>query len=276
MPPERDITERIRLLSRKHSEIILGIGDDCAIVRPPGSKKDLVITTDLSIEGVHFHADASPAAAGAKALARGLSDIAAMGANPEYCFISLAAANKRIIDHFYRGLLSWDVPVAGGDLSRTDKIICDVTLVGSVPRDKALRRDGAKPGDGIYVSGPLGGFAARGYRIPPVPQPRVRFGLGLRGRASACIDLSDGLSRDLHRLCLASGVAAKLDEIPVAQGASLHDALHGGEDYELLFTAGKAVKGAVRIGAIVAGNVGAVSYRDKLLKPRAYDHFPRR
>jgi thiamine-monophosphate kinase len=287
---ELDLVRRIaRQAGAPGRGVLLGIGDDCAVFRVAGAKEDLLFTSDMTIEDVHFHRDTHPAdAVGWRALARGLSDIAAMGGEPRFCLVSLAAArwvDERWIDGFYRGLLRLvrrtGTTLAGGDLARAERTMCDVAVCGAVPRGKAIRRDGARPGDGIYVSGPLGGSSLglhkrRGaaWKRHAYPEPRLEFGQRLRGRATAAIDLSDGLSLDLHRLCLASGVAAALDDtIPMFPGAALEQALHGGEDYELLFTARTAVKGAIRIGTIRKGKPGRVEFRGKPLPPLGYDHF---
>jgi thiamine-monophosphate kinase len=274
-----DELELVRLIRRragKSSGLVLGIGDDCAIFRPrPG--EDLLFTTDQMIEGVHFRSDASAVEVGHRALARSLSDIAAMGGEPRFCLVSIAIPQKRgpaWIDGFYRGLMTlarrMKTPLAGGDLSRASSIYCDVMVCGAVPRGKALRRDGARPGDSVYVSGKLGKPWDR--RI----EPRLKLGQSLRGLATACMDLSDGLSLDLHRLCVESGVAAELDHVPIAKGSTLERALHVGEDYELLFTlpsGSRAPKGTTRIGSIVRGRKGKVGFRGKLLPPAGYNHF---
>ncbi|MBC7927718.1 MAG: thiamine-phosphate kinase, partial [Bryobacteraceae bacterium] len=145
---------------------------------------------------------------------------------------------------------------------------------GSLPRGTALRRDGARPGDTVYVSGPLGGNASRNYR--DIPRPRIDLGKRLRGSATACMDLSDGLSIDLYRLCLSSSTAALLDSLPVATGANEHQALHGGEDYELLYT-GPANLPGFRIGTITDGPTGGITLRGFPLTPElGYDHFSTR
>jgi thiamine-monophosphate kinase len=197
--PELDWIERLRRrVPAVRGELVLGIGNDCAIYQPRGASEDLLLSSDLMIEGVHFRRDeTSPAFIGHKSLARGLSDIAAMGGEPKLCLVSLAVPKTwaRNVDDFYRGLLRLarqaGTQVAGGDLSSADRIVIDVIVCGAVPKGTALRRDGAKPGEAIYVSGELGRSAKRGYRLRPVP--RLRLGRSLRGRASACIDLSDGL-----------------------------------------------------------------------------------
>ncbi len=273
---ELDIIEKIRRLGARGPHITLGIGDDCAIYRPRPNE-ELLFTTDQSIEGVHFLPDQPASIIGHNALARSLSDIAAMGGEPRFCLVSLAMPAERgdkFIDAFYRGLLALarqtKTVLAGGDLAHSDKIYCDVMVCGSTTRGKALQRSGARPDDLLYVSGRLGKPWGRRF------QPRLALGRALRGRATSCMDLSDGLSLDLHRLCLASGVAAVVDRIPILRGATLDRALHGGEDYELLFTLPprkSPPRGTTLVGTIVKGRAGAVEFQGRPLPPRGYDHF---
>jgi thiamine-monophosphate kinase len=254
------------------------IGDDCAVVQPPPNQ-DLLFTTDFSIEGVHFTRDLPAQQTGRRVVARSLSDIAAMGGRPLYCLISLALAewtDQRWIDLFYRGankLLSENkTKLAGGDISHAKQLICDVMICGTVGKGKALRRNGAKPGDIIYVSGPLGGWRHKREIIP-----RLDIGRKLIEKATACMDISDGLALDLHRLCVASGVAAEIASVPLVDGATVQQALHDGEDYELLYTAHPARRlPGIRIGAITKGTPGALHYRSKKLKPIGYDHLQHR
>jgi thiamine-monophosphate kinase len=257
---------------QKHAALI---GDDCAVI-PSTSSHDLLLKADLSIEGVHFTRESTAEAIGARAVARALSDIAAMGGTPLYCLISLALApwtNPLWIDGFYRAVLKLlkknKTALAGGDLSHADQLVCDVMLVGSVAKGKALLRSGARAGDAIYVSGPLGGWR---HKLTIIP--RLDFGRKLVGVATACMDISDGLALDLNRLSKASGVAAQLDAVPLVQGASIDQALHDGEDYELLYTAPPRVKvPGIRIGSITKGKPGALRYAGKVLKPIGYDHM---
>jgi thiamine-monophosphate kinase len=273
---EEELVEHIRRVAGRPKSLILGIGDDCAIYRPkPG--EDLLFTTDQVIEGVHFQANALPAAIGERALARSLSDIAAMGGTPKFCLVTLAVPKAKAenwIASFYAGLMKLakrtQTALAGGDLSHDSKVHCDVMVCGVVGRGKALRRDGARIGDQLFVSGHLG----KPWNLPI--EPKLALGRSLVGRATSCIDLSDGLSLDLRRLCLASGVCAEVDTVPVFKGATEDRALHGGEDYELLVTLppkSAPPRGTTRIGRIVRGEPGVVLLRGKPLAPRAYDHF---
>jgi len=297
---ESEILERLRRRVRvpRNSELITGIGDDCAIYRPRGSREDLVLTTDMLIEGIHFETSTHrPADIGHKALARGLSDIAAMGAQPRFCLVSLALAphaGAKWIDQFYNGLLALSERhgsvLAGGDLSHSDRITCDIVVIGGVPRGKALLRSGALAGDAIYVSGGLGGSAlglatGRGAakRRHLRPEPRVELGQFLRTRlrATAAMDLSDGLSLDLARMCQASGTSANVEFLPLFPGATPVQALHGGEDYELLFTVSPKTRvpddyagvPLSRIGTMQAGSVGCVFLKGRPLAALGYDHF---
>ncbi|HEY7386996.1 MAG TPA: thiamine-phosphate kinase [Bryobacteraceae bacterium] len=306
METESDLIERIRrkVSLPARANLVLGIGDDCAIFRPRGAREDLLFTTDLLLEDIHFRRETHSAGdVGWKVLARGLSDIAAMGGAPRFCLLSLAVpkwADERWIDGFFRGLLRLATRagsvLAGGDLALSTRLGCDIVVCGAVPRGQALRRDGARPGDSIYVSGRLGGSAvglAQGPQGPRVawrrhvhPEPRLSLGIFLRERlrATAAMDLSDGISLDLHRLCLASSVSAVIESPPRFPGATRDQALHGGEDYELLFTVPPQTgvpprfEGVplTRIGRIAKGRGGMVFLEGAPLKPLGYDHFRRR
>jgi len=315
----------------------LGIGDDCALLRLRPDE-ELAVTTDLSIAGRHFRLGwHPPQVVGHRTLARGLSDLAAMGARPVAAFLSLGlppelvrnakGRGKSWVSQFYDGLLALAThhrtPLAGGDLAESPVAVADIVLVGAVKRGQALLRAGARPGHLLYVTGSLGGAAAGlarltelaaaasikkqrtghsfGLKIPPrllpalephlYPQPRLSQGLWLAapGRATAALDLSDGLSTDLNRLCAESRVAAEIDAaaLPIAAGATLAQALNGGEDYELLFAARpdaripQAIAGVpvTRIGRVVrrrAGKPAAVLIAENgslPLEPRGWEHF---
>ncbi len=299
---------RARAATRSSDGLSLGIGDDCALLRLRAGE-ELAVTTDLSIAGRHFRLDWHPAeSVGHRALARGLSDLAAMGARPVAAFLSLGLPSELTqpagrrpgwVTRFLNGLLSlaeaYNVPLAGGDLAESPLAVADIVLTGAVPRGKALLRSGARPGDLLYVTGALGGAAAGLARLaklaaqaesrkarvqpPPIPkklegllashlypQPRIAQGLWLmrRGLASAALDLSDGLSTDLAHLCEESGAAAEVDAsaLPLHPGATVDQALHGGEDYELLFTAPSAVRMPRQIGGVNITRIG------RICKPR--------
>lgn len=314
--PERQLIARLRREVRsRNGRVLLGIGDDCAILRLP-PHHEVLLTTDFSIEGVHFRREwQSPECIGHRCLARGLSDIAGMGGRPIAAFLSLAlpaACGQQWVDRFFAGLLKLAgrhrVQLAGGDTSRSRSgVLADIVVAGSVERGKALLRSGAKPGDQIYVTGALGESAAalrllsdgKVKRRDVFPDPRISVGEWLQRKriASAAIDISDGLSTDLLHICEESGVGAtieaeavpihpaaqKLDRGRAIIGNPLELALHGGEDYELLFTAPKSrrtppkIAGVrtTRIGEIVRCSGLAVVYRGRrtTLKPQGWEHF---
>ncbi len=304
---ELALIEQIRRTSaaRHGRSIVLGIGDDCAILRPPRGS-EVLVTTDFTLEGRHFRRDLHPPeSVGHRCLARGLSDLAAMGATPLAAFLSLAlpapmlatASGRAWIDRFMEGLQelakSSGVTLAGGDTSespggKAGSILADIILLGSAPRGKALRRSGGKAGDAIYVTGYLGGSAAelsamqtrgriarisKGGEHPQMfPQPRLDTGEALlrRGLATACLDISDGLSTDLAHLCRASGVHAELEQaaIPVHPLAhklppdtALRAVLHAGEDYELLFAAPPSLRMPASVAGIQITRIGTLTRR---------------
>lgn len=298
---ETQLVDRIRKLAagnEAQSAIVKGIGDDCAILRPRANE-DLVFTSDFVLEDRHFTLDThTPADVGHKALARSLSDLAAMGSEPIFCLVSLAVAAQaagKWMNGFYRGLLALAekhrVVLAGGDLARYEKVVADVICCGRVPRGRAMLRSAANPGDGIYVTGELGGsvegFESRrgkNWRRHVRPQPRLAAGVALRKLGvKAAMDLSDGLSLDLRRMCEESKVGAEIDAaLPLAAGATLEQGLHGGEDYELLFTAPERLRipkridslAITRIGAITAPKTG-VRFGGRVLEAKGFDHFNR-
>ena len=241
--------------------VVLGPGDDAALLRPPRGE-ELVATVDAVEEGVHFDARFRPADVGWKALAVNLSDLAAMGARPLWALVALGVppgATAARLAGVARGLGAcarrFGIAVAGGNVTRAPGLSLTVTVVGSVRRGKALRREGARPGDAVLVSGTLGDAALGLERgAPPAltrrqrrPAPRLDLGRALVGLASAAIDVSDGLVQDLGHLCDASRVGAslRLAELPLSAAyrrrtAGRDDpwraALSGGEDYELCVT----------------------------------------
>ncbi|OYT72746.1 MAG: thiamine-phosphate kinase [Chloracidobacterium sp. CP2_5A] len=326
MRSERDFIRRLQqAATRKRDDIQLDLGDDAAIVTPPPGRH-LVVMSDALVEDVHFRRRYVPAEAiGHKALAASLSDCAAMGATPRYCLASLAippdahALAERII----AGLLALadrtQVALVGGDTTASPGgLFIDVALIGDIAPACAVTRAGARPDDFVFVSGTLGAAAAalRAFerKLPPdpaaqarflFPEPRLKLGQALAKRqlASAMMDISDGLSTDIARLCEASRVGAALEAeaIPIAPAAAaiagspeaaLHLALDGGEDYELLFTvAPKQVPAVLELREQLAGEgvqlacIGRVTEgaavmlrlagATRPLQPGGYDHFMR-
>lgn len=271
---EWEIISKIRHRARTRSTVKVGIGDDAAVIEER-SDLEMIVCCDLMIEGIHFRLrGADPFMIGRKSLAVTLSDIAAMGGHPQYALISLAippATSAEFIDRLFDGLCDmarWaDVAIIGGDTSRSPgPMFIDTIVLGECLKGRAVRRAGARPGNRIYVTSALGA-SALGLRLLEQevsldesdelqktaimkhldPEPRCAFGrgIGLAGLATAMIDLSDGLSADLSHILEESNCGAIIDAsaIPVAESVraiaedALQLALHGGEEYELLFTA---------------------------------------
>jgi thiamine-monophosphate kinase len=304
---ERELIARIKRSAKgsHNSAVVKAIGDDCAILRFKAGYEALV-TTDLSIEGTHFRREWHPAdVIGHRCLTRGLSDIAATGGEPVATFLSLAVPAElpqKWVDEFLGGMIALakkhKVELAGGDVSAAPMICADIVVLGEVPRGTAVLRSGAKPGDGIYVTGELGLAAAvlqalrKGEKISPksrearahfYPEPRVEVGRYLREHklATAMIDVSDGLSTDLSHICEESGVGALISEHSIPRpsgwqfgarpgspaspvlagwgGSSLHMALHGGDDYELLFTAARLGKIPRKIAGVQITRIGEIT-----------------
>jgi len=324
--PERILISQIRARGSSHpsrgskgggtgAQIVAGIGDDCAVLRIP-ARHDTLVTTDFSLEGVHFRREwHPPEVVGRRCLTRGLSDIAAMGGEPIAAFLSLALPTslpQQWVDGFLKGLLNladeFKVTLAGGDISQSRQgILADIIVVGSVPRGKAILRSEARPGDGIYVTGELGGSSAalsllylrprkklkaRDFPAHFFPNPRIETGRILREKAiaSSMIDISDGLSTDLTHICEESGVGAEVWQEAVprasigrpAREVSLETALHGGEDYELLFTSCRRVPG--KIAGVTITPIGRITRKKKVMLadshgslkeflPKGWEHF---
>ncbi len=256
-------------------DVLLGVGDDCALLRPPPGM-ELAVTTDTLVEGVHFLPGTDPQTLGHKALAVNLSDLASMGGEPAWVTLALTlpASDPAWLESFSSGFLSlaeqYGIQLIGGDTTRGPLSI-SVTAHGFVQAGRALRRDGAQPGDRIYVSGTLGDAAValrmrqgkyaasqdESDLLPRLerPSPRINIGRGLVGIASAAIDISDGLMADLGHICERSGVGAELslDAIPLSSGVQRfldgggpwEAVLAGGDDYELGFTVPPGREGEV-------------------------------
>jgi len=310
---EFGLIERIRRAAARsrtcNAAVVLGIGDDAAILRSRRGE-DVVVTTDAVVEGVHFRfATQSPRAVGRRALVANLSDLAAMGARPLGCLLALAAPPDlalRILDGLLAGILHEAVahacPLVGGNVVRARETQLAITAVGAVARGRALTRRGARTGDRILVTGTLGGAALevaraeRGAgRVRRVPAPRIRAGRALarvRG-VGACIDVSDGLEADLAHLLDPVGLVGALDPERIPRPPGFDAACRrfgldpvalargGGEDYELLFTlrprAPSAQTLARRLGVPVT-EIGRVvrlpgGSPGRGFSPRGYRHF---
>lgn len=270
---EFDLIARIHARATRRDDVILGIGDDAAVLQLPAGRA-LVVATDTLNSGVHFPPETAAADIGWKALAVNLSDLAAMAALPAWCTLSLSLpeSNPSWLDAFLDGFMdlaaAHDVALVGGDTTRGPLSIC-VTVHGFVEPGRVLRRDGAQVGDDIWVTGTLGDAAAAlsqwrtGGVIDPQlrmrldrPTPRIAAGLALAGIAHAAIDISDGLLADIDHVCIASNVGAevRIDALPASPAllaAFDHEARRGlqatgGDDYELCFTAPADAQARVR------------------------------
>jgi thiamine-monophosphate kinase len=319
MPPLSEfelIRQFFASLGASRADVALGVGDDAALL-DLGGPELLVLCVDTLVSGVHFPSDAPADAVGHKALAVNLSDLAAMGARPAWALLSLTLPSidagwlAGFKDGFHRLAEQHAVALVGGDTTRGELAV-SVTLAGFVAKDRALRRDGARPGDLIYVSGHIGGAAAGlrhwqagrrdgvGELIECLhrPQPRIALGGALGGVASAAIDVSDGLAADLGHILERSGVGASLEvaRLPLSDclrrvcspAEAMAFALSGGDDYELCFTAPPAaeaelVRRAGELGVAVT-RVGAIEAEPGLrvidpngrtvpLERAGYDHF---
>ncbi len=313
---EFDLIERIRARSQARSDVVLGIGDDAALVRV-AQGQELAISTDTLVAGVHFPDDTAASEIGWKSLAVNLSDLAAMGAVPAWASLALTlpAPDTDWLDGFLDGFCELaaqhEVALIGGDTTRGPLSIT-VTVHGLAPAGKALRRDGARANDDIWVTGTLGDAAGaleqwRGKRFASAklryrldhPTPRIAAGLALRDLAHAAIDISDGLAADLGHILRRSGVGAEIDlgRLPASRTLAEHFAderqrwamqLGGGDDYELCFTAPPAHAFAIEQAlaacdtpATVIGNITAdrrLSLRtpegeDFALGDSGYRHF---
>lgn len=265
MPGEFDLIRRFfsdRLPPRRDTR--LGVGDDCALLRPPAGM-DIALSVDTLVSGVHFLPTVDPDRLGHKALAVNLSDLAAMGAEPAWATLALTLPEADEVwlagfsEGFFRLASRFGLELVGGDTTR-GPLSLTVQVMGMLPQGKALRRSGARPGDGVYVSGSPGraGLGLKGRLKASIwadadsidalelPEPRINLGLALRGLASACIDISDGLAQDLGHVLTASQVGARIDYDQLPLSPAVHQyvtasgdwalPLSAGDDYELCFT----------------------------------------
>jgi thiamine-monophosphate kinase len=245
-----------RLLGKPSKEVLVGIGDDAAVISPAAkvkSKELLLVTTDTLVENVHFRLkNISFFDLGCKALAANISDIAAMGGVPRYALITIGAhKNLRVekVEELYLGIKhlakKFKIEIIGGDTVQSPKeLVLSITLLGKVENKGLVRRSGARVGDRILVTGKFGGPAAEEFKVE-CSKFKIRLNeariISQSGLCTSMIDSSDGLVRSVIEICRASRVGARiwLGSIPVAPKASLAQALYGGEEYELVFTASK-------------------------------------
>ena len=273
--------------------MVVGPGDDCAVLALPGSSVELLAAVDQLIENVHFTQKTGAAAAGTKLMNRNLSDIAAMGGRPRWALLTLAAGadsphEEAWMLEFCRGAAAagalHGVPLAGGDVAHQPGtgFAATLTILGEVPKGTAVLRSGAKPGDSLYVTGSIGNSFVTGHHLDF--KPRLAEGEYLRTRATAMLDVSDGLLLDAGRLAAASEVDLLLDpyRVPLRAGAALPEALGDGEDYELLFTARAGLAASwpaplvpiAEIGRVVSGDGRVRNMTDgKIFEGRTgYEH----
>jgi thiamine-monophosphate kinase len=317
---EKALIAQIRRMAKgANRSVIAGVGDDCAVLRVRPGHESLV-TTDFTLEGIHFRRDWHPAeSVGHRCLTRGLSDIAAMGGEAVAEFLSLALprnTSQAWVERFAGSLIrlakKHGVTLAGGDTAESPNgILADIIVVGSVPKGQAVFRSGARPGDRIYVSGELGGSAAavlqmrakpkkklnpRDYPRHFYPEARLELGRILREKrlATAMIDTSDGLSTDLAHICEESGRGAEIEASLIprarvgkpAREVDLDLALHGGEDYELLFTVRPGKRVPAQIAGVPLTPIGVITRARRILvrnskgvayelQARGWEHFRR-
>jgi len=292
MPGEFDFIDWIRQTQRGSPLVQIGIGDDLAGLKWPADEL-LLVGVDQVVDGVHFDSSVhSPRQIGRKAMNRNLSDCAAMACLPAAAVVAAALPPDFSLDRakeLYDGLRqageAFDCPLIGGDTaSWNGKLVLSVTVLGRSAGGKIITRAGARPGDGIFVTGPLGGSVLGRHMTF---EPRIQLGRELAAVATAMIDLSDGVSRDLAHICRASGVGAVLDAaaVPIHSDAvelsrrdgrpALDHALNDGEDYELLFTSPGHVGRALRIGQITAEPGIVIRSQDGIphpLPPLGWEH----
>ena len=286
----------------------MGAGDDCAVIGRPRDRHWQLLKTDAVVEGVHFRPDEDPHRIGWKALSRALSDIAAMGGQPQHALITIAAppvTDFARLHRLYAGLrksaLRFGVSIVGGETSRSPgPLFINVALTGTVERARCILRSGGRPGDALYVTGRLGGSLA-GRHLDFIPRVAEARWLTANFKLHAMMDLSDGLTADLPRLATASRCAFTLEDsaLPKTKGCNTAQALSDGEDYELLFTVSSRSAAALeaawkhrfprlaltRIGSLTNSQISIAptaprtsrqtSNRNSQL-PRGHDHFRHR
>lgn len=245
---EEEVIESIRKMLPSYAEEVLpvGIGDDCAVCQLDDSW-DLLLKTDVVVSGIHFYENEDPYRVGKKAIARAISDIAAMGGIPQYVlvtFLSGQSVEKAYVQRLYQGILdcteSYGVILAGGETSRLSQagVVINISLTGRVEKGKAVLRSTAQAGDLLFVTGNLGQTLGSEHHLDFTPRVSEGRFLQQNGWVTSMMDISDGLGKDLPTLCRASGLEAWIDPVslPRRGESTVEEALNDGEDYELLFT----------------------------------------
>jgi thiamine-monophosphate kinase len=245
---EFGLIEKLKRSIPKGTGVKRGIGDDAAVVTLD-SKCEGLLTTDMLIEGVHFNKSDAPERIGNKVISASLSDIAAMGGTPKYALVSLGVDPQDSLERIkaiYQGMISraskYNTYIVGGDTVSSGQLVINVALYGEVPAGRSIGRNGARSGDSIYVSGPLGNSFKSGHHLVFEPRLKESAYLVKNYRPTSMIDISDGLVADLGHIITVSKSGARIyqAEIPLRKGARLSNALYDGEDFELLFTIPKS------------------------------------
>ena len=277
-----------------NSRVVIGAGDDCAVVKFRGAKDWLLLKTDCVVEEIHFTRETSARAVGWKAMMRALSDFAAMSGVPEFALITLAIAGKKKaswVGELYRGLnhaaARFDVAIVGGETSETaGPTVIVVSVAGVVERHRCILRSGGKANDDLFVTGELGG-SIRGRHLNFVPRIEEARWLTSNFKVHAMMDLSDGLGADLPRLARASKLGFAIDQraLPLSRGCTIQQAISGGEDYELLFAVSPRERKRLqtrwhqKFPELLLSRIGRLSQKSKIKNQRlqsGYVHFRQR
>jgi thiamine-monophosphate kinase len=276
------VTQAIRRFRVSDRSVVVGPGDDAAVIAGPGGLYNL-LTVDMLVESVHFKKGEDLKKVGYKAVAVSISDIAAMGGEPRFALVSvglpredLAVRARALFAGIGQCARRNGVSIIGGDINRSDRLVIDVFMMGEVEKKNLVLRSGAKDGDTIFVSGPLGGSLKSGRHLRFIPRVKEARFLVKHFNVNAMMDLSDGLSMDLSRLCEASRLGAEIfeEDIPKSAGVkTIAEAMGDGEDYELLFTLGPAQARRLSAARLHFYPIGRMTAAFKGVRMRSRDGF---